>query len=217
MFQSSWLEYIGEVEVGRNKLVHTNVLEDTSRKARQAWDLFEHLVVSHRARPSWSPLMEAEGSQLVTEEGTLLFSLITRTNRAHDEWPCALPGSTSRRKFVRSSSRAQPSLLPTFLSFRRYALYGAPVAPACTDHHQMASGDLTRPRATPLRPRNPSHRHPARVTLVSGVSNPAQYLWRDGRAFLVLRSLFKLWCIVGKGDKQGGWSNIEGLNNNVNE
>jgi len=73
----AWLSEIEEISWC------TRILAKVSpRKAR---DLFECLVVSHRARPSWSSMMEAESSQLVTEEGTLLFSLVTRTNRARDE------------------------------------------------------------------------------------------------------------------------------------
>jgi len=114
---------------------------------------------------------------VITDDGSK--GLTTRREGRHVtffRWQCdrsrwiilrTLGLDSSKRKPVRSSFRAQPSLFPAFLSFRRYALYGAPVAPACTDHHQMASGNLTRPRATPLRPRNPRHRHPARVTLAS--------------------------------------------------
>lgn len=126
-----------------------------------------YIVLAHRG----SPMMEVEGSQLVAKEGTLLFPLAMRTNRPCDEQPPRAPGLDERRdeNSVRSSSRARSSLLPAFLSFRRYALYGAlPVALACTDHHQMAFGNLTRPRATPLRPRKPRHRYLARVTLASG-------------------------------------------------
>lgn len=102
------------------------------------------------------------------------------------------PGiNSSRRKVVRSSSRAQPSFLPVFLSFRRYALYGAPVAPACTDHHQMASGDLTRPRATPLRPRNSCHRHPARITLDSEGFQPCAIFTTRWEGFLHAEIIIK--------------------------
>lgn len=107
------------------------------------------------------------GSQLVANEGTLLFSLeIASESRAG--WvtlrtPRLVVKEGARRVLVPGSNL--PSFLPAFLSFRRYALCGAPVAPAYIDRHQMASGNLTRPRAAPLRPQNPRQRHPARITL----------------------------------------------------
>lgn len=146
--------------------MHLNVVEDSIRKARQAQGWYERLVVSRHC-PSCSPMMEAE-ARSSRMKARYVFRWKSQANRAQDEWLCVLPGSSSRKELVESSSRAQtflPSFLPAFLSFRRYALCGAPVAPACIDRHQMASGNLTRPRAAPLRPRNPRHRHPVRITL----------------------------------------------------
>lgn len=130
-------------------------------------------------------MMEAKGSQLSSRRKALNFF---RWQCGRSRWVilCTLGLDSPRWKLVRSSFRAQPSLFPAFLSFRRYALYGAPVAPACTDHHQMASGNLTRPRATPLRPRNPRHRHPARVTLASEGFQTLRNIYAEVGGFLTL-------------------------------
>lgn len=48
-----------------------------------------------------------------------------------------------------------PSCLPAFLSFRRYALCGAPVAPACIHRQQMAPEDSARLPSNPVTPPEP--------------------------------------------------------------
>lgn len=82
-------------------------------------------------------------------------------------------------------STCLPACLPVFLSFRRYALCGAPVAPACIDRQQMAARNQTRPRAAPLRPRNPRHHHPARVTLASGRLPSLRDIYADVEEFFL--------------------------------
>lgn len=215
MFQFSWLS-------AKLRLEEISCAHECSWRYLQESTTGSGFVRAPRGFTSCSPVVIADdgsGGLAARHRGRhVTFSLTTRTNRVRDEWPCALPGSLLRRKLVRSSSRAQSFFLPAFLSFRRYALYGAPVAPACTDHHQMASGDLTRPRATPLRPRNPRHRHPARVTLANEGFQTLHNIYGEMERFSsMLRSLFKLWYIVGKGNKQRGWSNIGGFNSKVNE
>lgn len=111
--------------------------------------------------------MEADSSRLVVAERRhVTSSLVTRADLARarartmtsarhvDDVSPLAPLDPAVQEEARSSRARSflPSFLPAVLSFRRYALCGAPVAPACTDRQQMASDDSARPRATPLRP-----------------------------------------------------------------
>lgn len=114
------------------------------------------------------PVVLDDGSgdtELVAKEGTLLFRWQhERVARARGDERRGRSCVFSVRSGENPSNPLEPSFLPSCLPFVS-ALYGAPVAPACTDRHQMAAEDSARPRATPLRPRSPRRRYPVRITL----------------------------------------------------
>lgn len=172
-------------------MTHLNVFGGIPREARQtrgsstSWC---YIVLAHRDRRWWKRRSRSSSRRKARYFFRWQCERIARARRV----TLRAPGwESSRWKLdqVLGPGLNLPFFLPSFRFGAMHFTGALPVALACTDHHQMAFGNLTRPRATPLRPRKPRHRYLARVTLASEGFKPRNIYDRDRKAFLTLRLL----------------------------
>lgn len=137
--------------------MHSDVVEDSIGKARQAQGWFERLVAS-RHRPSCSPMMEAE-ARSSRIKARYVFRWKSQATRAQDERLCVLPDSSSRKELVESSSRAQnlPIFLPSCLPFVSALCTLRGTSGSCL-HRPSPDGirELDSPPSSPVAPPEPS-------------------------------------------------------------